>query len=203
VFTAIQRKWDPHTIDSFASMENTHLPRYNARWRDPKCEDVDIPTSPTLPGGAKKKKKMFTTIPSERLPSLGALVIMPIDVLFDRRIYAVNPLIPTSPMAITTTSNSWPQTVIVYTSMTNYLSLVSTMRALLQPLRGRQSAKLVSMRSSRRAYLAFALVRLRPCRSWGGNAGETPSRTCRRRPDPRAPPFEIVAAPPIASLLLA
>ena len=31
-----------HSIDRFASMENAQLPRFNAKWRDPKCEDVDF-----------------------------------------------------------------------------------------------------------------------------------------------------------------
>jgi hypothetical protein len=31
----------PHTIDRFASVLNTLLPRYNAKWLDPSCEAVD------------------------------------------------------------------------------------------------------------------------------------------------------------------
>jgi hypothetical protein len=41
LFAHLQERWGPHTIDRFASMLNTHLPRFNARWRDPQCEDVD------------------------------------------------------------------------------------------------------------------------------------------------------------------
>jgi hypothetical protein len=37
----LQSRWGPHFIDRFASMLNTQLPRFNARWRDPQCEDVD------------------------------------------------------------------------------------------------------------------------------------------------------------------
>jgi hypothetical protein len=41
IFNYLQTTWGPHSIDRFATMENTQLPRFNARWRDPKCEDVD------------------------------------------------------------------------------------------------------------------------------------------------------------------
>jgi hypothetical protein len=37
----LQAKWGAHSIDRFASMENKQLPRLNAKWREPKCEDVD------------------------------------------------------------------------------------------------------------------------------------------------------------------
>ena len=40
--------WGPCTIDRFASMENALLPRYNARWRDPRCEAVDSLHLPDL-----------------------------------------------------------------------------------------------------------------------------------------------------------
>jgi hypothetical protein len=33
-------EWGAHSIDCFASMENTHLPRFNAKWCDPKCEEI-------------------------------------------------------------------------------------------------------------------------------------------------------------------
>jgi hypothetical protein len=41
IFEHLQHRWGPHTFDRFASMLNAQLPRFNARWRDPKCEDVD------------------------------------------------------------------------------------------------------------------------------------------------------------------
>jgi hypothetical protein len=41
IFGYLQSEWGPHSIDHFASMENAQLPRFNAKWRDPKCEDVD------------------------------------------------------------------------------------------------------------------------------------------------------------------
>jgi hypothetical protein len=41
LFTHLHERWGPHTIDRFASMLNTQLPRFNARWQDPQCEDID------------------------------------------------------------------------------------------------------------------------------------------------------------------
>jgi hypothetical protein len=41
VVATLQPVWGPHTIDRFTSMENAHLPRYNARWPDPKYADID------------------------------------------------------------------------------------------------------------------------------------------------------------------
>jgi hypothetical protein len=42
LFAHLQSLWGPHTIDRFASMQNTQLPSsLNARWRDRQCEDVD------------------------------------------------------------------------------------------------------------------------------------------------------------------
>lgn len=41
LFAYMNRQWGPHTIDRFASMENAQLTRFNARWRDPRAEDVD------------------------------------------------------------------------------------------------------------------------------------------------------------------
>jgi hypothetical protein len=41
IFSYLQAKWGGHFTDRFASMENAQLPRFNAKWRDPKCEDVD------------------------------------------------------------------------------------------------------------------------------------------------------------------
>lgn len=40
-FNLLDRMWGPHTIDRFASMTNTQLPRYNSRWLDPYTEGVD------------------------------------------------------------------------------------------------------------------------------------------------------------------
>jgi hypothetical protein len=41
IFDYLQTALGPHSIDRFATMENTQLPRFNAKWRDPKFEDVD------------------------------------------------------------------------------------------------------------------------------------------------------------------
>jgi hypothetical protein len=41
IFSCLQTEWGPHSIDRFASMVNTQLPRFNAKRRDPKCEDID------------------------------------------------------------------------------------------------------------------------------------------------------------------
>jgi hypothetical protein len=35
IFGYQQAEWGPHSIDRFASMEDAHLPRFNAKWRDP------------------------------------------------------------------------------------------------------------------------------------------------------------------------
>jgi hypothetical protein len=37
IFSYLQSAWRAHSIDRFASMENTQMPRFNARWRDPLC----------------------------------------------------------------------------------------------------------------------------------------------------------------------
>jgi hypothetical protein len=41
IFSYLQAEWGRPFIDCFASMEHTQLPRVNAKWRDPKCEDID------------------------------------------------------------------------------------------------------------------------------------------------------------------
>jgi hypothetical protein len=41
MFAHHQARWGPHSIDRFASMLNTQIPRFNARWRDPQCKHVD------------------------------------------------------------------------------------------------------------------------------------------------------------------
>jgi hypothetical protein len=35
LFAYLQARWAPDSIDRFAYMLNTQLPRFNARWRDP------------------------------------------------------------------------------------------------------------------------------------------------------------------------
>jgi hypothetical protein len=46
IFSYLETSWGPPSIDRFATMENTQLPRLNNRWRDPKCQDVDRPHLP-------------------------------------------------------------------------------------------------------------------------------------------------------------
>ena len=41
VFAALDAAWGPLTVDRFASLTNTQLPRYNSRYLDPGCEAVD------------------------------------------------------------------------------------------------------------------------------------------------------------------
>ena len=41
LFKQIDRTWGPHTIDRFACMANTQLPRYNSRFMDPLSEGID------------------------------------------------------------------------------------------------------------------------------------------------------------------
>eukprot|EP00873_Tetraselmis_striata_P033410 jgi/Tetstr1/453674/TSEL_040630.t1 len=40
-FASLTAKWGACTIDRFATFDNALLPRYNACWRDPRCEAVD------------------------------------------------------------------------------------------------------------------------------------------------------------------
>ena len=41
LFRYLDKLWGPHSIDRFASMENTQVPRYKSRWRDPTSEGID------------------------------------------------------------------------------------------------------------------------------------------------------------------
>ena len=41
VFHQLESEWGPHSIDRFASLANTLLPRYNSKWLDPGTEAVD------------------------------------------------------------------------------------------------------------------------------------------------------------------
>jgi hypothetical protein len=41
VFSFLQQRYGPHTIDRFASQLSAQLPRYNSRWEDPQSEGVD------------------------------------------------------------------------------------------------------------------------------------------------------------------
>lgn len=48
IFRYLDSRWGPHTVDRFASMTNTLLPRYNSRWLDPNTEAVDCLHLPDL-----------------------------------------------------------------------------------------------------------------------------------------------------------
>jgi hypothetical protein len=50
-------------------MGNAHLPRFNAKWRDPKCEDVDCLH---LPDAAWQREATYSNPPWDALPSLCA-----------------------------------------------------------------------------------------------------------------------------------
>jgi hypothetical protein len=69
LFRHLQERWGPHTIDRFASMLNAQLPRFNARWRDPQCEDVDCLR---LPDAAWHRENNYCNSPWSALPALAA-----------------------------------------------------------------------------------------------------------------------------------
>jgi hypothetical protein len=58
-----------HTMDIFASMINTQLPRFNARWRDPQCEDVDFLR---MPDAAWQRENNSCNPPRTALQSIAA-----------------------------------------------------------------------------------------------------------------------------------
>ena len=41
VFQALDEIWGPHTVDRFADLNNTQLPMYNSRYKDPQSSGVD------------------------------------------------------------------------------------------------------------------------------------------------------------------
>jgi hypothetical protein len=69
IFEHLQHRWGPHTIDRFASMLNAQLPRFNARWRDPQCEDIDCMH---LPDAAWQHENNYCNPPGSALPALAA-----------------------------------------------------------------------------------------------------------------------------------
>ena len=69
MFAHLQSLWGPHTIDRFASMQNTQLLRFNARWRDPQCEDVDCLR---LPDAAWRREINYCNPQWTALPTLAA-----------------------------------------------------------------------------------------------------------------------------------
>jgi hypothetical protein len=71
IFSYLQTGWGPHSIDRFASMENARLPRFNARWRDPKSEDVDYLH---LTDTAWQREANYCKLPWSALPALCAKI---------------------------------------------------------------------------------------------------------------------------------
>jgi hypothetical protein len=69
IFEHLQHRWGPHTVDRFASMLNAQLPRFNARWKDPKCEDVDCFH---LPDASWQRENNYCNPPWSALPALAA-----------------------------------------------------------------------------------------------------------------------------------
>jgi hypothetical protein len=69
IFSYLQAEWGPHSTDRFASMENTQLPRYNAKWRDPECEDIDCLH---IPDAAWQREANYCNPPWDAMPSLCA-----------------------------------------------------------------------------------------------------------------------------------
>jgi hypothetical protein len=69
IFDHLQRRWGPHTIDRLASMLNAQLPRFNARWRDPLCEDIDCLH---LSDAAWRRENNNCNPPWSTLPALAA-----------------------------------------------------------------------------------------------------------------------------------
>lgn len=67
LFAFLNLRWGPHTVDRFASLENTQLPRYNSKWLDPKTEAVD---SLRLPAAAWRAETNWCNPPWELLDDL-------------------------------------------------------------------------------------------------------------------------------------
>jgi hypothetical protein len=65
----LQARWGPHSIDRFASMLNTQLPRVDARWRDPQCENIDCLR---LPDTAWRCENNYCDTLWSALPTLAA-----------------------------------------------------------------------------------------------------------------------------------
>jgi hypothetical protein len=64
----LQDRWGPHSIDRCAPMLNTHLPCFNARWRDPHSEDVD---RLHLPDAAWRRENIYCNPPWIAPPTLA------------------------------------------------------------------------------------------------------------------------------------
>jgi hypothetical protein len=69
IFEHLQHRWGPHTIDRFASMLNAQLPRFNARWRDPLCENIDCLH---MSDAASRRENNYCNPPWSALPAMAA-----------------------------------------------------------------------------------------------------------------------------------
>jgi hypothetical protein len=69
IFEDLRHRWGPHTVDRFASMLNAQLPRFNARWKDPKWEDADCLH---LPDASWQRENNYCNPPWSALPALAA-----------------------------------------------------------------------------------------------------------------------------------
>jgi hypothetical protein len=69
IFSHVQNRWGPHSIDRCASMLNTQLQRFNAIWCDPHCENVDCMH---LPNAASRRENNNCNLPWTALPTLAA-----------------------------------------------------------------------------------------------------------------------------------
>jgi hypothetical protein len=65
----MQAEWGRHSIDRFMSMDNTHLPRFDAKWCDPKCEEIDCLH---FPNAAWQREANYYNPPWGALPALCA-----------------------------------------------------------------------------------------------------------------------------------
>jgi hypothetical protein len=69
IFGHLQRRWAPHTIERFESMLYAQLPRFNAHWRDPLCEDIDCLH---LADATWRRENNYCNPPWSALPALAA-----------------------------------------------------------------------------------------------------------------------------------
>jgi hypothetical protein len=69
IFSYLHAEWGPRSIDRFASMENTQVPRFNAKWRDPECGDID---HLHIPDAAWLREENYCNPPWGALPALSA-----------------------------------------------------------------------------------------------------------------------------------
>jgi hypothetical protein len=69
IFAHLQDRWGPLSIDRFASILNTQLPRFNAKWYHPLCENVNCLH---LPEAARRRQNNYCNPPWTALHTLAA-----------------------------------------------------------------------------------------------------------------------------------